>query len=78
MVESSRIGSDKSTLRLKLRVDGRTVTAIRFRHGEERDPVPGTTETLVYQLAVNRYNGSESVQLQIAGFGGNEEGVCHA
>ncbi|MDA8153163.1 MAG: single-stranded-DNA-specific exonuclease RecJ [Acidithiobacillus sp.] len=78
VVESSRIGSDKSTLRLKLRVDGRTVTAIRFRHGEERDPVPGTTETLVYQLAVNRYNGSESVQLQIAGFGGNEEGVCHA
>ena len=76
VVESSRIGSDKNTLRLKLRVDGRTVTAIRFRHGEERDPVPGTTETLVYQLALNRYNGSESVQLQIAGFGGNEEGVC--
>ena len=78
VAESSRIGSDKNTLRLKLRVDGRTVTAIRFRHGEGRDPVPGTTETLVYQLAVNRYNGSESVQLQIAGFGGNEEGVCQA
>ena len=75
---ASRIGSDKNTLQLKLRVDGRTVTAIRFRHGEERDPAPGTTETLVYQLAVNRYNGSESVQLQIAGFGGNEEGVCHS
>ena len=69
VAEVSRIGQDKNTLRLKLRVDGRTVTAIRFRHGDDEDPAPGSKECLVYQLAVNRYNGSESVQLQIAGFG---------
>lgn len=69
VAEVSRIGADKNTLRLKLRIDGRMITAIRFRHGEERDPVPGTVETLVYQLAVNRYNGSESLQLQIAVLG---------
>ena len=69
VLEVSRIGSDKNTLRLKLRVDERMVTAIRFRHGDEDDPAPGTKVTLVYQLAVNRYNGTESVQLQVAAVG---------
>ena len=72
VAEVSRIGADKNTLRLMLRVDGRMITAIRFRHGEARDPVPGTVETLVYQLAVNRYNGSESVQLQITALGAGQ------
>jgi single-stranded-DNA-specific exonuclease len=69
VAQASRIGSDKNTLQLKLRVDERIVTAIRFRHGDEGDPVAGSMQTLVYQLSVNRYNGTESVQLQIAAFG---------
>ncbi|MHB1704462.1 MAG: single-stranded-DNA-specific exonuclease RecJ [Acidithiobacillus sp.] len=69
VAEASRIGADKNTLRLKLRVDNRMITAIRFRHGDGEDPIAGSMETLVYQLTVNRYNGTESVQMQVVTFG---------
>lgn len=59
------MGSEQQHVRYQLRAeDGRSVEAVDFGGGE-RVMAVGVTWNVSYQLAVNRWNGSESVQLRV-------------
>ena len=59
------MGSEQQHVRYQLRAtDGSGVEAVDFGGGD-RAAAPGTTVELAYQLGVNRYNGSEGLQLRV-------------
>lgn len=63
------MGSEQQHVRYQLRAaDGAAAEAVDFG-GAERAAAPGTVVELAYQLGVNRYNGSESLQLRVVQLG---------
>lgn len=67
--EAKRIGKDRQTLRMRLSAgrSGPAWSAIAFRRGEQEDPRIGETVALLYRMSVNRYQGSETLQIEIVG-----------
>lgn len=63
--EAKRMGADQGSMRMKLSFFDQSVTAVRFRCGDEPLPAPGDRVSLVYRLKVNRWNGQESLQLMV-------------
>jgi single-stranded-DNA-specific exonuclease len=64
-VEQARVvGADQTHAKYRLRAHGRSLPAIDFAGAARL--VPRGRVQAVYRLAVNRYNGSESVDLQLA------------
>lgn len=59
-----RMGSEQQHLRYRLRGEGLELEAVDFG-GADRALAPGSRAFMAYQLGVNRWNGSESLQLRV-------------
>ena len=65
VVSRRRIGSDKTHLKLVLAKDNVKIDAVVFNVTDEQWPEHISHVRIVFELSVNRYHGSEDIQLKI-------------